>query len=147
MPTLTWNAATTGSTSNALRALELTLNAHAGDAHSQGSYFDPRLNGLALQLVVELVLPAGAVGQGEEVRHHWALATLGEARRIAGAARGIAQGYRGMAAAAGAEHPDRTRLATRIVLSLPEAVEPAFTVRQLPAGERRTRRALLGRRA
>ncbi|MFJ9846310.1 hypothetical protein ACIRYZ_38900 [Kitasatospora sp. NPDC101155] len=147
MPHHVWTAATVGSASHALRALDLTLHTHASDAHPQGWYLDSKLNNLSLQLLIELTAPAGSFGQGDDVHHHWALTTLGEARGISEAARGIVKGYRGMAVAAGAKQADLTPLETRIVLALPEPVAPVVTARQLPAAQPRPRRALLGRRA
>lgn len=146
MPLHVWAARTTESTKHVLYAVDSTLHAYASDRSADGIPFGREVEKLPLTLDIELLLPAGAVGQAEPVSHSWHVTKLQEARDIAKAARQIAEGYRGMASASGRE-ARTVPLRTTITLALPDPIEGAtVTVQQLDA-PRRTRRALLpGRR-
>jgi len=144
MPLHVWAARTAESTKYVLFAVDNTVHAYAADHTSDGIPFGREVRGLPLTLDIELLLPAGAVGQAEPVNHSWRVTTLQEARDICQAARQIVEGYRGMASASGRRGTKTAvPLCAAVTLALPDPIEAAtVTAQQLPA-PRRTRRALL----
>ncbi|MGW4802935.1 hypothetical protein [Kitasatospora sp. NPDC004272] len=140
-----WSARTTESAGQILWAAKSTLRAYAVDAGPDRP-FSPEAGALPVLLAVELMLPLGAVGQDEPVRHEWRVTSVAEARRILDAAEKVAEGYRGVAMAAGASRQQSTPLSARVALVVPEqaAIESASPALPEPPRAPRRRRALLG---